>query len=683
MTVQNTSIRKAGPTQGNGLNVAFPFSFKVFATTEVVVTFTNAVGIESILALGTDYSVLLNSDQNAVPGGTVNMLVAPAVGTFLTITSNVSNTQNLALTGAGGFYPQSINDALDRVVILIQQLAEQVSRSVKTTVSSSISPDSLVASVISSAASALNSANNAANSATLASQVLADTSTTTNTIGTGSKTFNISLGKNFRAGQYVIIADALAPTSNYMNCQIVSYSTITGVLVVTSISTLGSGTKTSWIIGISGPAGSSVNWKGAYSGTTTYNINDAVTDGYNSFICIAQTTGNAPPNSTYWSVLSLQGATGATGVTGAKGVNWKGVWSAVTAYVVGDAVSSGGSSYICLAAHTNFVPPNVAYWDTLAQQGVSGAGTGDVIGGTAASTGELVLYSSTTGKAIGRSNTLSGIIKAASGVATVAVANTDYLPVANPVASGSMTVPLVQHSQGADIASAATTNLETATGNYVQVTGTTAITALTLNQGHIRLVKFTAALTLTNGASLVLPGGANITTGAGDCAVFVGEAAGVVRCLAYTKASGNPVVGSFPTGTRLGFQQTAAPTGWTKDVTAALNDSIMRIVTGTVASGGSLAFSTWAAQTTDGATTLTTAQIPAHTHSDYYQSASVTGSSTAYAYPGGKAPPLGVVTAIGNTGFSTTSGSQGGGGSHTHSLSQNLKYYDFIIASAN
>lgn len=98
------------------------------------------------------------------------------------------------------------------------------------------------------------------------------------------------------------------------------------------------------------------------------------------------------------------------------------------------------------------------------------------------------------------------------------------------------------NAQGADVASASTVNLDTATGDYVNVTGTTAITAVTLSQGREVTVKFAAALTLTNGASLIVPGGADITTAAGDVAVFRGEASGVVRVVSYTKANGTAVI---------------------------------------------------------------------------------------------------------------------------------------------
>lgn len=98
---------------------------------------------------------------------------------------------------------------------------------------------------------------------------------------------------------------------------------------------------------------------------------------------------------------------------------------------------------------------------------------------------------------------------------------------------------------GADIASAGTINLDTATGDVVDVTGTTTITAVTLAEGQKRVVRFTGALALTHGASLVLPGAANIKTAAGDYAIFVGYAAGVVRAL-YFRGDGSPVAITDP-----------------------------------------------------------------------------------------------------------------------------------------
>lgn len=126
--------------------------------------------------------------------------------------------------------------------------------------------------------------------------------------------------------------------------------------------------------------------------------------------------------------------------------------------------------------------------------------------------------------------------------------------------------------------------------------------------------------------------------------------------------------GGFPAGTRMPFQQTAAPTGWTKDTTAAINDSMLRLVTGSASSGGSTAFSTWSAVTATGAYTLATSEIPSHTHT--YDRGS--GSLLQQNNKG---------TALFTTNSSTSTGSTGGGGSHSHSLTRSLKYYDFIIAS--
>lgn len=97
-------------------------------------------------------------------------------------------------------------------------------------------------------------------------------------------------------------------------------------------------------------------------------------------------------------------------------------------------------------------------------------------------------------------------------------------------------------TKGADIASAATVNLDAATGEFVHITGTTTITAITLASGSYREVVFDGALTLThNATSLILPGGANITTAAGDRAGFRGDGTGNVRCVWYTKADGSSI----------------------------------------------------------------------------------------------------------------------------------------------
>ena len=174
MTISSQS-RKAGPFTGNGSTTAFPFAFKVFLASDVYVVRANTSGVESVLTSGTDYTVTLNSNQNSNPGGTVTLTSALASNFKLVITSAVPNLQPVDITNNGGFYPKVINDALDRVTIMAQQIAQEASRGVKVPITSSLTGDEFTDQLfdardeaVASASSAGTSATNAANSATSA-----------------------------------------------------------------------------------------------------------------------------------------------------------------------------------------------------------------------------------------------------------------------------------------------------------------------------------------------------------------------------------------------------------------------------------------------------------------------------------------------------------------------------------
>jgi hypothetical protein len=130
MTISSTT-RKAGPFVGNDSSSAFPFAFKVFQAADVyVVRLDTDTNVETVLALTTDYTISLNADQNATPGGTVTLVAgALATGFNLTITSSISPLQSTDLTNQGGFYPSVITNALDKLTILIQQILERLGRS--------------------------------------------------------------------------------------------------------------------------------------------------------------------------------------------------------------------------------------------------------------------------------------------------------------------------------------------------------------------------------------------------------------------------------------------------------------------------------------------------------------------------------------------------------------------------
>lgn len=131
MTVQDTS-RKAGPFSGNDVTTQFPFDFKVFTTSDVyVVKLDDSTGIQTVLNLGSDYTVTLNFDQDSDAGGVVTLPTALSTGYSLTLTSNVADNQEVKLTNQGGFLPNVLNNVFDKSTIQIQQLKVDVDRSLK------------------------------------------------------------------------------------------------------------------------------------------------------------------------------------------------------------------------------------------------------------------------------------------------------------------------------------------------------------------------------------------------------------------------------------------------------------------------------------------------------------------------------------------------------------------------
>ena len=151
----------------------------------------------------------------------------------------------------------------------------------------------------------------------------------------------------------------------------------------------------------------------ASSATTATNASNASINLATNFTATATTlsagsSATASYNSgTYTLTLGIPtgatgatGSTGATGATGPEGLRWLGAYAGGTSYVIDDAVSYNGSSYICKLASTGNLPTNTTYWDTLAEKGASGSGAGDVVGPASAVNDRLVAFDGTTGKLI-------------------------------------------------------------------------------------------------------------------------------------------------------------------------------------------------------------------------------------------------------------------------------------------
>jgi hypothetical protein len=298
---------------------------------------------------------------------------------------------------------------------------------------------------------------------------------------------------------------------------------------------------------------------------------------------------------------------------------------------------------------------------------------------------------------------------ASSGGTTPAISlSANYGDTLNPYASktanfilaapnGSTGVPTFRAVVAADIP---TLNQNT-TGTASNVTGTVAIAnggtgATTANAGYNALSPMTTTGDLTYEAA----GGIATRLPIGTAGQVLTVSSGLP---AWAAASGGGTL--IPSGTVMLFAQTAAPTGFTKNTTTGDN-SALRVTTGTASTGGSVAFTTaFASQAVSGtntaqtatnqaqtatniaatatnqattatnqaitpsgsvaitavsgsagATTLTTTQIPSHSHTLPASSLGTVGAS----------PEL---SGTGGTVGAQSTGNTGGGGSHTHPFS--------------
>jgi hypothetical protein len=219
---------------------------------------------------------------------------------------------------------------------------------------------------------------------------------------------------------------------------------------------------------------------------------------------------------------------------------------------------------------------------------------------------------------------------------------------------------------------------------FVYNNGTNVVEAVTASVTPFAVASGgTGLATLTANNVLIGNGTSNVTF------VAPGSTGNVLTSNGSTWTSA--AAAAFDSGTVMLFAQTSAPTGWTKNSSTGDN-SALRVVTGSASTGGSVAFTTaFASQTptgsvsitsvsgSAGATTLSTPQIPSHTHTAARTNA-----------PGNQGTPEGSI-------LETSTGATGGGGSHDHPFSFSsgsgtftgnainlaVQYIDVIRASKN
>ena len=193
----------------------------------------------------------------------------------------------------------------------------------------------------------------------------------------------------------------------------------------------------------------------------------------------------------------------------------------------------------------------------------------------------------------------------------------------------------------------------------------------------------------------------DLTVSGGDITLGgTGRIQGIDTVSASTDAANKTYVDSavgnnaFPSGTRMLFQQTSAPTGWTKVTTH--NNKALRVVSGTAGSGGSVAFTTALASKTpsgtvsvSGSVTVnnkalnSTSLMPSHTHEmNRKEGGGGSGGSYHYYLGSGGYLPRSSVRSTGGNGNHNHGASFSGSGSFSGSaIDLRVLYVDIIIAT--
>ena len=132
--------------------------------------------------------------------------------------------------------------------------------------------------------------------------------------------------------------DSWNPTTNYETGDIVTYGGYSYVAITNNVGLRPIDNDTDWDLFNTGFR--FVGDWGDDSSSQDYLIGDVIRHSGFTYVAIADSNNQEPPNATYWEKLN-------------EGFKWKNTWSDATEYDLGDVVSYNSNSYVAVAKHTS------------------------------------------------------------------------------------------------------------------------------------------------------------------------------------------------------------------------------------------------------------------------------------------------------------------------------------------
>ena len=171
--------RLAGPYYGEG-DKTFTFGFFTYTKEDIYVgTSMSNDEATTVLELDVDYSVSLNEDQDATPGGSITLLNETGLkaGEALVIGSDLEPVKNIQLTNYSRFPPEQIDTEFNRIFIILQQIYEITGRTLEVPATSNETPEEMIERLLAAQQTAQAAADAAEAAKNAAEDILEDVQT--------------------------------------------------------------------------------------------------------------------------------------------------------------------------------------------------------------------------------------------------------------------------------------------------------------------------------------------------------------------------------------------------------------------------------------------------------------------------------------------------------------------------